>query len=131
MTESAFPIPSQEPPKRSLLQRVWGSLFPGGASDEPPGEPYPEDVAAAVLARVESVRFIPVRWSEGYDMDEVDAFLDRIAAGCRGEGGPTVEQIERQRFTPVRFSEGYDMDEVDTFVDEVIVPLLQGKQPSA
>lgn len=79
--------------------------------------------------RIAAVRFTPVGFSEGYDMDEVDAFLDRIAqaAGPGGAGVTTqlCDEVEHVRFTPVRMVGGYDMDEVDTFVDSVITTALR------
>lgn len=59
-------------------------------------------------------RFTRVRWREGYDIGEVDAFVGRVVAG-------TVEAAEVQtiRFTPVRLREGYDMGQVDAYLDGV------------
>lgn len=62
--------------------------------------------------------FTLVQGREGYDIEEVDRFLDRLAAAL-GEEPPaiTAEQVMSQRFKPVRLRTGYDMQEVDAFLD--------------
>lgn len=69
------------------------------------------------------VRFTPTRFSAGYDMDEVDHFLDRCDRALdSGDGSVTAEMVLGVRFTPTRFAEAYAMDEVDRFLDEVLAP---------
>jgi len=74
-------------------------------------------------------RFRPTRWREGYDTDEVDAFLDEVRATltAAGEGRPglgvTPLAVVAKRFTPTRFRSGYDQDEVDDFLDEIVAAL--------
>ena len=71
-------------------------------------------------------RFRPVRFGEGYDMQEVDDFIDRIEHALHtGDGSVTADQILQQRFTRTRFSEGYAMDDVDRYLDRVPLPQLQ------
>jgi len=71
-------------------------------------------------------RFRPVRFGEGYDMQEVDDFIDRIEHALHtGDGSVTADQILQQRFTQTRFSEGYAMDDVDRYLDRVALPQLQ------
>jgi DivIVA domain-containing protein len=62
--------------------------------------------------------FTLVQGREGYDIEEVDRFLDRLAVAL-GEEPPaiTAEQVMSQRFKPVRLRAGYDMQEVDAFLD--------------
>ncbi|MEU8224979.1 DivIVA domain-containing protein [Kribbella sp. NPDC048915] len=65
-------------------------------------------------------RFTPVRWREGYDVTEVDAFVDRVMATVNGrpvERPVTAGEIRTIQFSPVRMSEGYDVEEVDAFLD--------------
>ncbi|WP_182378022.1 DivIVA domain-containing protein [Nocardioides sp. WS12] len=64
---------------------------------------------------VAEVRFTPVRMREGYDMGEVDVFLDRVVA-VAGEPGAIAALVRGARFTPVRLREGYKMAEVDAFL---------------
>ena len=74
-------------------------------------------------------RFSTTRWREGYDQDEVDAFLDRAQATLaaleqgRAGSGLTPEDVVSMRFRPTRFRPGYAQDEVDDFLDEVVVAL--------
>ena len=68
--------------------------------------------------QITNVRFTPVRLREGYDMGEVDQFLDELAAASdRGE--PLRPMVDRARFTPVRLREGYDMGDVDAFLEQM------------
>ncbi|MFB6724561.1 DivIVA domain-containing protein [Kribbella sp. NPDC056345] len=65
--------------------------------------------------------FTRVRWREGYDIDEVNAFVERLAATVEGryvDAPVTAADIRNASFTPVRFREGYSVDEVDAFLDQ-------------
>lgn len=78
------------------------------------------------------VRFTPLRFGTGYDMAEVDDFLDRCEkALASGDGSVTAETVLGARFRQTRFSEGYAMDEVDRFLDEVLAPQFRGGAPVA
>ena len=69
-------------------------------------------------ADIRNVLFTPVRMREGYDMAEVDFFLDTLAtAADRAE--PLRPMVDQARFTPVRMREGYDMAEVDEFLERM------------
>ncbi|MEV5962309.1 DivIVA domain-containing protein [Kribbella sp. NPDC051952] len=63
--------------------------------------------------------FTRVRWREGYDMVEVDAFVDRILATLDGRAADpvTIDEIRNVVFSGVRLREGYDIMEVDQFLD--------------
>jgi DivIVA domain-containing protein len=66
-------------------------------------------------------RFSPVRLQEGYDVVEVDMFVDRVMATVNGqpvEHPVTAREIQNVQFTPVRFREGYDVLEVDQFLEQ-------------
>jgi DivIVA domain-containing protein len=76
-------------------------------------------VSDDLVRRINDQRFTPVRLREGYDMGEVDQFLDRLVAGLE-HAQPLAPLVESARFTPVRLREGYDMGEVDRFLDEVV-----------
>ena len=73
---------------------------------------HTDEMNDALAEEIERSRFTPVRLREGYDMNEVDTFLDRLCAMLRA-GEPVAATIAAARFTPVRMREGYDMDEVD------------------
>jgi DivIVA domain-containing protein len=83
--------------------------------------------SAAVL----EARFTVTRFREGYDQDEVTAFLQRaqaaLAAWERGTGAPglTGDDVVNQRFTPTKFDNGFDQDEVDVFLDRIVVALRE------
>ncbi|WP_328403250.1 DivIVA domain-containing protein [Nocardia sp. NBC_00403] len=62
----------------------------------------------------------------GYDTDEVDAFLDLVAATLAhgGPSGLTVTDVRAVRFTEARLStRGYEHGEVDAFLDLVVTAL--------
>lgn len=80
----------------------------------------PDDVTHA--------RFRATKFREGYDLDEVDDYLDRIVATLRarqaGEAGDvTLADLDTVAFTATRFREGYEMADVDDFLDRVRVEL--------
>ena len=69
------------------------------------------------------VRFTPTRFRAGYDMAEVDVFLDRCEQALKtGDGSVNAESVLDMRFTPTRFREAYEMAEVDAFLDDVLAP---------
>lgn len=81
---------------------------------------------------VRAVRFTRTSFREGYDPDEVDAFLERAAAtlAAFASGRPleaplTREHVEAVRFRPTRLREGYDQDEVDDLLDDVADALAE------
>jgi DivIVA domain-containing protein len=57
------------------------------------------------------------RFREGYDMAEVDAFVDKVYAALDGRVVLTPADVQGIAFTPVRIREGYDVAEVDAFLD--------------
>ncbi|MFI6361667.1 DivIVA domain-containing protein [Nocardia sp. NPDC050630] len=62
----------------------------------------------------------------GYDTEEVDAFLDLVAATLAhgSPGSLTVTDVRAVRFTEARLgTRGYARDEVDAFLDLVITAL--------
>lgn len=68
------------------------------------------------------IRFTTTRFGEGYDMQEVDDFLDRCdRALATGDGSVTAQSVREMAFSPTRFQEAYRMDEVDDFLDSVLV----------
>jgi DivIVA domain-containing protein len=78
----------------------------------------PSGSAWAIRSMVERARFSPVRVREGYDMAEVDEFLDRLVeAAERGE--PVAPLVESVEFTRIRVHEGYEIGEVDHFLKQL------------
>ena len=78
------------------------------------GNQRPQDLSS------QRPRFGVVRFKEGYDMGEVDDFLDRLFATLEGRpvGQPvTASDVKAVMFTPVRMREGYEVEDVDRFLD--------------
>ncbi|MGH3346390.1 MAG: DivIVA domain-containing protein [Nocardioides sp.] len=71
-----------------------------------------------LIGLIENVRFTPVRAMEGYDMGEVDQFLDKLV-GALTAGGPVVAMIDGVDFTTTRWREGYDVGDVDRLLQRV------------
>ena len=92
---------------------------------------------------VVAVRFQPTKFREGYDQDQVDAFLDKLVLELRrvqeenerlqrqsvdplsppvlvSEPIMTVDQVVDAKFSPTKFRHGYDQDAVDDFLLKVI-----------
>jgi DivIVA domain-containing protein len=63
--------------------------------------------------------FATVLGRRGYQQDEVDAFLVRVAESVR-EGEPLKELVRRTRFSTVRLEDGYDPHQVDEFLAAVV-----------
>jgi hypothetical protein len=87
------------------------------------GQPSPgtsQAVGSPGLTRVvtpgtqDGARFAVVRLRAAYAIDEVDAFLARLALGQVS----SAEAVD-VRFTAVRIREGYDMRDVDDYIDGV------------
>jgi DivIVA domain-containing protein len=105
---------------------AWIYLVPIGAlrRRRPPDDAGTEDdeapgpVHAVAAGPNAGTRFTVVRLREGYDIDEVDAFVDRVASG-----GATSTEAQRMRFTPVRLRQGYDMGQVDEYLDGIAAEL--------
>ena len=63
-------------------------------------------------------RFPLVRFREGYDAGEVDAFLADVEPRVTGRPDGSVAALVREaRFTLVRLRQGYDMGAVDAHLD--------------
>src|SRR5262249_53597079 len=61
------------------------------------------------------------RLRPGYDMEEVDAFLDAVRDTFLGVRQPplTAEEIRAKQFATTRLRPGYDEEEVDAFLQDV------------
>ena len=85
------------------------SLVAGGPSASPAG------------ALSGSARFSTTRLRPGYDMEQVDAFLDAVRDTFLGVRHPplTAEEIRAKQFVTTRLRPGYDEEEVDAFLEDV------------
>ncbi|WP_235736479.1 DivIVA domain-containing protein [Nocardioides alcanivorans] len=85
-----------------------------------------EDARGATIAElIDRARFRPTRLSNGYDMGEVDDFLDRVGRACT-TGGDVSALLDTAHFTLVRFRSGYAVDDVDDFLGS-----LRGAAPAS
>ncbi|KRF16153.1 DivIVA domain-containing protein [Nocardioides sp. Soil796] len=73
----------------------------------------------ALIERINSVIFTPVRAQVGYEMGHVDDFLDGLVVALR-QGRPVEALVDMVRFSTVRFREGYAVREVDEFLASVV-----------
>jgi DivIVA domain-containing protein len=83
-----------------------------------------EATAPRLTARdVEGVLFNVVHLMEGYDRNEVDAFLNRVALALAepvdGPQSMSSVDVRTAEFNSTRMRAGYDMEEVDAFLDLV------------
>lgn len=85
------------------------SLVAGGPGASPAGAPSG------------SARFSTTRLRPGYDMEQVDAFLDAVRDTFLGVRQPplTAEEIRAEQFATTRLRPGYDEQEVDAFLEDV------------
>lgn len=81
----------------------------------------PQTGRATVVSGPPDARFPVVRLHEGYDLAEVDAFVERIQATMATT--LRIDDVKNIEFTTVRLHEGYDMRAVDEYLDEVIARL--------
>lgn len=73
---------------------------------------------------IENAEFSGAGVRSGYDVRDVDAFLDRVIAGLRGTAPPvTARDVRESAFRTVRLSPGYDEQEVDKFLAQLAAAL--------
>ena len=103
-------VPSQGPLTRD-------AQAPEGGATQDFEERTPTRVVAA--GPQPGSRFTLVRWREGYEIGEVDAFVAQVNAGS-----VTGARAQTVQFTPVRIRHGYDMGEVDDYIDRIAAQLI-------
>ncbi|WP_192810104.1 DivIVA domain-containing protein [Actinomadura rudentiformis] len=70
-----------------------------------------------LIGWIQNARFTGARMRTGYDVRDVDAFLERVITGLRGTAPPvTARDVREIVFRTVRFGPGYDEAEVDAFL---------------
>ena len=76
---------------------------------------------------IRNARFSGSGLRKGYDVRDVDAFLERVLAGLRGSAPPvTARDVRESAFRVVRFGPGYDEQEVDRFLLQ-LASALEGR----
>jgi DivIVA domain-containing protein len=90
-------------------------------------DPYTETVAGQVdwlINWIGEAEFGISRVRPGYAERDVDAFLDRVVAGLRGEAPPVTARDARESvFRSIRIGPGYNETEVDAFLDQLAAAL--------
>jgi hypothetical protein len=78
-----------------------------------------------LIARIENVRFTPVRIEVGYDMGDVDGLLGHLQAAARA-GEPLRPIIDLVKLRTTKLREGYTIVEVDSFLESLAGPADAG-----
>lgn len=82
------------------------------------------------IAPGERPAFTTSRFREGYDPEDVDAFLERLFAAVEGRGPALApEELRSIAFTPVRLRPGYAVEEVDAFLEQAAAWLPAHNHP--
>ncbi len=77
-----------------------------------------------LIGWIQNAKFPSSGMRAGYDVRDVDAFLDRVVAGLRGYATPmTARDIRECAFRTVRIGHGYDEAEVDRFLLQLAAAL--------
>jgi DivIVA domain-containing protein len=101
--------------------------------EENSSEPAPSPGAGGIVLSgwAASRDFSTTRLRPGYDIEEVDAFLEAIRQTFLGIREPplTAEEIRIKRFGTTRLRPGYDEEEVDAFLDAVELRLAASTRP--
>lgn len=86
-------------------------------------------------SEIAKARFSTTKFREGYVMDDVDSYLDKIRTALESwesgiPGEVTADSVVNSRFALTKFRTGYVEDEVDSYLDEVSATLqsFEGKQ---
>ncbi|MEU5989676.1 DivIVA domain-containing protein [Spirillospora sp. NPDC047418] len=98
-----------------LLRECIRELQARAPIGERPGRPRAQP--AWLINWIQNARFSGARLRSGYDVRDVDAFLDRVVAGLRGAApAVTARDVRESAFRVVRLGPGYDEQEVDRFL---------------
>lgn len=71
----------------------------------------------AMFERIRTASFGATRLRQGYDEDEVDAFLDYILETLRRGRRPPRMQVRCVEFSTTRLRPGYEMRDVDELLN--------------
>jgi DivIVA domain-containing protein len=105
-----------------LLRECIRELQARAPIGERPGRPRAQP--GWLINWIQNARFSGDRLRSGYDVRDVDAFLDRVVAGLRGVAPPvTARDVRESAFRVVRLGPGYDEQEVDRFLLQLAAAL--------
>lgn len=94
------------------------------AATAPLPTPVGGDATGGALLRAQVASIHRTKFREGYDIAEVDAFVERAAAALDGTGPAlTPSEVLNEKFHATTFREGYDQDAVDDLLDQVVLSL--------
>jgi DivIVA domain-containing protein len=96
------------------------AVIPASVGQQPPESAQDSEVDGAIFAEwVGARKFSTTRLQPGYDMEEVDTFLDAIRDTFLGIREPslTPNEIRDKQFSTTRLRPGYVVEEVDAFLD--------------
>ena len=86
-------------------------------------------------SEISKARFSTTKFREGYAMDDVDTYLDRVRTSLESwesgvPGELTSDAVMQSRFALTKFRTGYVDEEVDNYLDEVSATLqsFEGSQ---
>ena len=79
-------------------------------------------------SEIDKVKFALTKFRAGYDVADVDAFLDSLKSSLlqweAGRSGAILAgEVVQQRFAVTKFRNGYDQDQVDNFLDQATATL--------
>ncbi|WUH96886.1 DivIVA domain-containing protein [Spirillospora sp. NBC_00431] len=98
-----------------LVRECIMELQAKGPIADRPGRPRAQP--AWLINWIQNARFAGAGLRSGYDVRDVDAFLERVIAGLRGVAPPvSARDVRESAFRVVRLGPGYDEREVDRFL---------------
>ena len=103
----------------------------GWRADPPEPAPSPEAGGTTLGEWAGSREFSTTRLRPGYNIEEVDAFLEDIRQTFHGIREPslTADEIRKKKFSTNRLRPGYDEEEVDAFLNAVELRLAALTRP--
>ncbi|QIK62143.1 DivIVA domain-containing protein [Leucobacter viscericola] len=81
--------------------------------------------------KVINSRFATTKFKAGYDLNDVDDFLDTVARQLRDEPRAEViaKTIKNAAFRQTKWRDGYNSEQVDRFLDELVKTLRTWQDP--
>ncbi|WP_165975882.1 DivIVA domain-containing protein [Actinomadura rubrisoli] len=105
-----------------LVRECIRELQVGAPFGERPGRPRVHP--GWLINWIQNARFSGAGLRSGYDVRDVDAFLDRVVSGLRGVAPPvTARDVRESVFRVVRLGPGYEEQEVDRFLVQLAAAL--------
>lgn len=76
---------------------------------------------------ITQITFKTTKFKEGYDVAEVDEFLDRVVVALDSVPGTpgtlTADDVRTARFKTSKWREGYDLAQVDDLLTQIVATL--------